>query len=102
MTITSFLCRFCQGERPHDGKFCLGCGSPVENARISPTGQRNRPSQKRAQCPKCGSGGNQVLGDGSLVCRNCGAWFDPDNEGVVAVDTRPEQNAMKKEERSRK
>lgn len=98
MSSKIFDCRFCGGERQHNGTLCLGCGSPVQNAL-----NRNRPAQKKGiRCPRCNSHQRHVNCDGTSSCTKCGAWYDHDNEGMVAVDDRPVQNAMKRERRQRK
>jgi hypothetical protein len=43
-----------------------------------------------------------VHSDGTSFCNQCGAWYDHDNEGLVAVDDRPEQNAIKRERKQRR
>ncbi len=88
-------CRFCGGTRPTNGKMCLGCGSPVQNAI-----NRNKVQKRVHICPKCHRSNYTPRPDGSAVCNNCDAWFDLDDEGIVAVDTRPEENAKKRERRA--
>jgi len=87
-------CRFCGGIRPTNGKQCLGCGAPVQNAI-----NRNKTPKRLHCCPRCRSTKYSERADGTADCNECAAWFDLDDEGIVAVDTRPERNAEKRERR---
>ena len=87
-------CRFCGGSRPDNGTVCLGCGMPVQNAI-----NRTRPPRRMVVCPGCHSQKVRSRSDGTFECVSCGAWFDNDDEGIVAVDTRPVENAEKRERR---
>lgn len=85
-------CRYCRGERPHNGKVCLGCGAPIANATV-----RAKPVKApRYTCPRCGSG-KYVHADGRLSCKECWTVYEPPDFGYV--DTRPVENAIKQEER---
>jgi transposase-like protein len=81
----------CRKVSPHDGRRCLGCGTPIANAKVT----TKAPAKPR--CPNCGSGKNKpVLGDESrLECQACHAAFElPDG---YALDDRPDVNAEKRE-----
>lgn len=83
-------CRICRHESPTNGKVCLGCGTPVANARAHPSKKKNQ----KPKCPQCRRDQSyEQLG--FLVCKACGAHFEDDD--FTFVDTRPDVNAMKKE-----
>lgn len=67
--MNQFNCRICAGKRPHNGMFCLGCGSDVSFA----TDRRPREYRDRTMCKKCASRGYEQMPDGKLSCRACGA-----------------------------
>lgn len=84
-------CNMCRKVQEHDGKRCLGCGTPVANAKV-PTKSPSKP-----RCPGCGSGNNKPVpwDESRLECQACHAVFElPDG---VALDDRPDVNAMKRE-----
>lgn len=85
-------CRFCGGQRPDNGKVCLGCGAPVANAKrvVRPLKERRR------KCPRCGSN-KYVHADGRLSCKECWCVYEDADFGFV--DDRPLENAIKKERR---
>lgn len=89
-------CRVCQGDRPHDGRYCLGCGTPIQNAI-----DRSKPNKGTSTpCPRCNRyHGHKEIEPGRFVCGNCGGVFEGDDFDMV--DTRPLENAIKKE-RNRK
>lgn len=94
MSDSTINCRFCRGHRPTDGKRCLGCGAPVAHAIL-----RQRPRvQVERHCPSCHRKTYRTIEPGRFECVNCLAQFEDDDFSYV--DTRPEQNAMKKERRS--
>lgn len=85
-------CRICRGERNADS-VCLGCGTPVANAEQK-LAKRVKTMRK---CPRCASSRYRDISGGQFSCLECHAMFeDPD---FCFVDSRPEQNAMKKERR---
>lgn len=86
--MTTFRCRFCQGERPHNGQVCLGCGAAIARARDTSA------PKPRLKCPRCKSPKVTHRHDDSFLCDNCGTWFEPDDE---PLDNRPDVAAQKRE-----
>lgn len=82
-------CRFCNGTRDANDSMCLGCGSPIANARRT---VKVRKAEK--PCPECNSRNSSVIDDHRFMCRDCGGTFE--NEDFGFVDDRPEINAMKR------
>lgn len=85
-------CRMCRGCRPHNGKVCLGCGTPVANARVV---ERKRSQPGRPPCPACGCRVSHEVAAGRFSCRDCMAEFEAVEVGYC--DTRPDVNAEKRE-----
>lgn len=84
-------CHFCDGEREHNGKVCLGCGSPVHAC----TPRNTKPRSKN--CPVCNhSGPHQMIAFERYKCRGCSVIME--KQDFHFVDDRPERNAIKKEE----
>lgn len=94
MTDQTFPCRMCGGQRPHNGRECLGCGAPIERAWDS-----SQTNTERIMCPKCNSGAHERRADDSYTCRACGAWFESLEVGYL--DDRPDVNAEKRERPAR-
>lgn len=86
-------CRPCGKVSPHDGKICLGCGTPIANAKAA-----KAPAGPKRVCPKCKSGSYRVLEEGRFVCRGCAAVYE-ELDGF-AWDDRPDVNAEKRERAS--
>lgn len=86
-------CRYCRGERPTDGRRCLGCGAPVANARVNSRTRKVTPRK----CPRCRSGSYSTLEEGRFECRSCRTVYEDDDVGYL--DTRPIENAIKREGR---
>lgn len=87
-------CRICNKVSPHDGRRCLGCATPIANAKVT----TKAPAKPR--CPRCGSGSHRPLtfDRARLECQACHAVFEPPDG--YAVDTRPDVNAEKRERAS--
>ena len=84
-------CHFCNGEREHDGKVCLGCGSPVHSCAPRNTKPRSK------NCPACRNPGpHQMISFERYRCRGCSVIME--KQDFCFVDDRPELNAIKKEE----
>lgn len=82
-------CRFCGGIRDANDSMCLGCGSPVANARRS-----IKKRESKRPCPKCKSRASSAIDDVTFTCRACGSNFEDDDFGFI--DDRPDHNAMKR------
>lgn len=83
-------CRMCGGDRPHNGKACLGCGTELVKCR--PTKVRRSGSN----CPGCTHNGpHQVLEYGRFRCVKCTAVFEGPDVGYL--DDRPDVNVEKLE-----
>ena len=97
MTQQTIKCRICRGERPTNGRVCLGCGTHIENAR-----DVSRP-KKAIICsrPNCRSTGpHKLLEPGRYNCQKCNAVFEPADFSHLHTD--PHRNVELKEgERAR-
>lgn len=82
-----FYCRPCN-RRYDTGGRCDRCGS-IRAAWYEP----KRPSQK---CPACNGVHTRASRDGSRICNDCHAEFEPVE--VSFCDSRPDANAQKREE----
>lgn len=93
----SHLCPICNGNRPHNGLICLGCGTSL----IVCAGKKPKQVQ-RHECPSCAANGpHKLLEPGRFCCKKCLAVFE--SADGYAVDDRPDRNAEKLEElRNRK
>lgn len=98
MTQQTIKCRMCQGPRPTDGHVCLGCGTPVANARDV--------SKDKSQVIVCSNsscrsrGPHMRMEPGRYCCKKCGAVLEPAD--FSHLDTDPHRNLEKKEaERAR-
>lgn len=81
-------CRFCGGQRPHNGVDCLGCGSDIASCKPIRIRRNNQ------DCPKCThSGPHSVITAHRRRCVKYGAVFEAVDFGFV--DTRPEVNLAK-------
>ncbi len=88
------FCRFCQGMRSANaGRQCDGCGMPIANAFLSDSSRKK--SKLRLKCPQCRSTNADEVEKDPFLCNTCGSVFEAVDQSFV--DTRPEQNAMKKE-----
>ena len=87
--MPNHICRICDGERPHDGKLCLGCGT--ELVRCRPTKRK-----RGTACPCCSHDGqHNFLEQGRRRCVKCGAVFEGPDVGYL--DDRPDVNLAKRE-----
>jgi hypothetical protein len=85
------ICRFCNGDRYHNEKICLGCGMPV--AQCKPVVKEPR----KKHCPCCNNQGPHInIAFERYRCRGCGVIME--NQDFGFIDDRPERNAVKKEE----
>lgn len=83
-------CRICQGDRPHNGTTCLGCGTLLVKCK------ETKEKRNRHECPGCThTGPHQITEHGRWRCVKCTAIFEGPDFGFV--DDRPEVNAAKKE-----
>lgn len=89
-------CKFCDGKRPNDGEFCLGCGSQLAKCARSVAPDRvNVP-----RCPICSSKAKpEQMADGQIKCSTCLTLFEKTDFSFL--DTRPDVNAQKKEKAAR-
>lgn len=86
-------CRPCGKVSPHDGRICLGCGTPIAKAKAP-----SKPAATKQVCPKCKSGGYRVLEPGRFICNGCQTVYE-ELDGY-AWDDRPDVNAEKRERAS--
>mgnify|MGYP006977238369 FL=1 len=86
----------CGKVSPHNGHRCLGCNTPIANAKVT-----TKPPAK-PRCPGCGSGKNKPVpwDESRLECQACHAVFElPDG---FALDDRPDVNLEKRERMSQR
>ena len=87
----SFLCRPCN-RRFEIGGPCDHCGTP--------RAKWYEPKRPIVKCPDCGCGSSRPTVDGSQICTQCHAEFEPVE--VSYADTRGLENAIKREEFERR
>lgn len=85
-------CRYCNGVREFTARQCLGCGSPKANAMVPAA---SLVKSKKPQCPQCNTTDTKSIDEERRSCNRCHTVFEPDDFGFL--DTRPEQNAEKRE-----
>ena len=88
-------CNICQGRRESAGGVCLGCGTPVANARMP-----GKVSASKPRCPNCKRSQSRELERGRFLCGHCRAVFE--REDVGYLDDRPAINAEKRERQSQR
>lgn len=64
------VCKYCGAEIKENAKFCLGCGSKLDECDEEPCEEVNAREYK--QCPSC----NEKLDKESKFCPNCGYHFE--------------------------
>ena len=89
MTGKKHRCRICNGDRPHNGLHCQGCGTEIVKCKPTKT-------KRIVDCPGCGNRGPfRELEAGRYHCTKCTATFEGADVGYL--DDRPDVNAEKQE-----
>ena len=80
-------CRVCRKKTEEVGK-CTSC--------LTQLTKWFEPRKPAPKCPRCGKQHSKATQDGSRICTDCGAEFEPVE--VSFADSRPVENSIKREQ----
>ena len=82
-------CRICNGDRPHNGLHCQGCGTEIVRCKPAKT-------KRSSACHVCAhTGPHKLIEAGRFRCLKCTAVFEGPDVGYL--DDRPDVNLEKAE-----